>query len=157
MEQKPDFIYIISLIFLLILFFIAMRGMVKTGISVKKTGNSNWERRVSKHFEGIQFPILIVRPNSQDAVETLQEYLNDPDLYFHNFPLGSDLIDSKGYRYVWLFDQGLQAGIPSEKGDPVSFEEFKCLVMERFPKLQQVQYTSNESFSTIMQQIIKGP
>ena len=136
-------------IFLVVLLFIAMSRMSK------KTDTSDWERRVSKHFEEIKFPILIVRPNSQDVVETFEEYLNDSDLYSYNFPLGSDLIDSKGNRYVWLFDQDLQAGIPSEKGDPVSFEEFKCLVLERFPKLQQVQYASDESFSTLMQRIIK--
>lgn len=144
--------YIIAVIFLLILLIIAALMLFYR----RKPNNSEWKRRVSEHFEGIDFPILIVRSNSIDVVETLQEYLNDPDLSFHNFPLGSDLIDSKGYRYVWLFDQGLQAGIPSEKGDPVSFEEFKCLVAERFPKLQQVQYTSDESFSALMQRIIKG-
>lgn len=85
----------------------------------------------------------------------MEEYLNDSDLHSFNFPLGSDLIDSKGYRYVWLFDQDLQADSPSEKGDPVFFEEFTLLVGERFPKLQQAEYTSDQSFSTLMQRIIK--
>jgi len=144
--------YIIVVIFLAILFLIAILPMFYG----KKTSNSDWVKRLSKHFERIEFPILVVRPNSIDVVETLEEYVNDPDLSFHDFPLGTDLIDSKGNRYVWLYDQDLHVNIPSEKGDPVSFEEFKCLVVERFPKLQQVQYTPNESFSTLMRRIIKG-
>ena len=106
-----------------------------------------WVDILTREFNGIRFPILILSKGFPNGAESIEEFAMDMDLHFYQYEQGITFIDSKGDQFNWRYDKKERSNLPGDKLRTLSLEDFKSLVKNRYPKLKSDVYMAELLFS----------
>lgn len=79
-------------------------------------------------FYAVTFPIMLKEGADIDVVYTLQDFVSDPDLYFHEYDERNDFVDSKGQNWTWKYDQINKINLPGIVKSVLTVDDIKKII-----------------------------